>query len=131
MQTLFRAVAEDVDGSDGAWQFDVQGVRVACLTDTRFDRMRLIAPIADAEALTDAQRDACLEANFHTALDARYAVSDGVMYAAFLHPLASLTEEDLQSALGQVVSLVLTFGDSYSGGTLVFGVPHGGDGTLN
>ncbi len=29
-------------------------------------------------------------ANFHTALDARYAISDGVIYAAFIHPLSSL-----------------------------------------
>lgn len=131
MQALFHAVAEDVEGSDGAWQFDIQGVRVACLTDSRFDRMRLIAPIADASDLTDEQREACLEANFHTALDARYATSDGVLYAAFLHPLDSLTEEDLHSALSQVVSLVLTFGDTYSGGTLVFGVPPGGGSAMN
>lgn len=131
MQALFVSLAEEVEGGDGAWQFDVEGLRVACLTDSRFDRMRLIAPIAEASNLSEEQRDACLEANFHTALDARYAISEGVLYAAFLHPLDSLTEEDLHSALGQVVSLVLTFGDTYSGGTLVFGVPPGGNSTMN
>ena len=123
LQGLLSEVAQDVEGDDGAWQFDLDDVRVACLTDARFDRMRLIAPVVEIDELTDEQRDECLQANFHTALDARYATSDGVLYAAFIHPLGSLTAEDLRSALTQVVNLVHTFGSSYSGGTLVFGVP--------
>lgn len=131
MGRLFHAVGEDVSGSDGAWQFEVEDVRVACLTDLRFDRMRLIAPVIETDELTDTQRDACLEANFHTALDARYSTSDGVLYAAFIHPLGSLTEDDLKAALSQVVSLVQTFGGAYSSGNLVFGVPPSGGGEPN
>ncbi len=131
MHAIFHDVGEDVSDGDGAWQFEVQDVRVACLTDLRFDRMRLIAPVIETDDLTDEQRDACLDANFHTALDARYATSDGVLYAAFIHPLASLTEAELRAALGQVVSLVQTFGSSYSSGNLVFGVPPGGSSEMN
>lgn len=62
-----------------------------------------------------------MEANFHSALDARYAVSDGVLYSAFIHPLASLTERDLISGIGQTRQLALTFGRKYSSGALHFG----------
>ena len=120
---VLSELADTVEGDDGAWQFDLDGVRAACLTDTHFDRMRIIAPVVETEELTDEQRDACLEANFHTALDARYGTSDGVLYAAFIHPLSTLTADALRSAIEQVVSLVQTFGTSYSGGTLVFGTP--------
>lgn len=62
-----------------------------------------------------------LEANFHSALDARYATSDGVLYAAFIHPLSPLTEAEVRSAVAQVASLVRSFGTTYSSGELVYG----------
>ena len=131
LEALVNAIGDDVDGEDGAWQFDLEGVRMACLTDTHFDRIRVIAPIVDEAEMTEEQLHAVLEANFHTALDARYATSDGILYAAFLHPLTPLTEDELRSAIDQVVSLVQTFGTTYSGGTLVFGVAGPGDGLSN
>ncbi|MEM7595784.1 MAG: hypothetical protein AAF383_30500, partial [Cyanobacteria bacterium P01_A01_bin.83] len=67
-------------------------------------------------------------ANFHTALDARYAISNGVVVTTFIHPLSSLQERDLLSALNQVSSLAETFGTSYTSGEVLF-VPGGnGDG---
>lgn len=62
-----------------------------------------------------------LEANFHSALDARYATSDGVLYAAFIHPLSPLTEAEVRSAVAQVASLVRSFGTTYSSGELAYG----------
>lgn len=121
LDRVVRDAGASVRGGDGVWEFDIDGVRMACITDVRFDRMRLIAPICDEDELTEEQRKAVLEANFHTALDARYATSEGVLYAAFIHPLSSLTSEELRSAVGQVASLVETFGSTYSSGTLVFG----------
>jgi len=61
-----------------------------------------------------------MNSNFHLALDARYAVSDDVLYAAFIHPLSSLCKEDFESALKQVYNLVATFGKTYSSGQLEF-----------
>lgn len=128
IEGVLREAAESCDGEDGAWEFELQGVRMACLTDTHFDRVRVIAPVVELEEMSDEQRDAVLEANFHTALDARYATSDGVLYAAFLHPLAELSADLLRSGIEQVVNLVATFGTSYSGGTVVFGHPSDRDG---
>lgn len=128
LQQVLRDAADEIDGDDGRWQLRVGEVALACMIDVRYDRMRLIAPIAELTELTDDVRDACLEANFHTALDARYATSDGVLYAAFIHPLSSLDEELAESALQQVTNLVETFGTTFSSGALVFGVPPRGRG---
>ena len=59
--------------------------------------------------------------NFHLALDARYAIAKGVLYAAYIHPLKELTEQQLQSAVIQVSTLRLTFGTTYTSGALTFG----------
>ena len=61
-----------------------------------------------------------MEANFHSALDARYAISDGILWAAFIHPLQELTKDQVISAISQVYSTVQTFGTYYSSGELSF-----------
>jgi hypothetical protein len=43
------------------------------------------------------------------------------VWAAFLHPLDSLTARELRSALDQVVALVKTTGATYSSSGLTFG----------
>jgi hypothetical protein len=128
LEEVLRDAADEMEGDEGRWQLRLGEVALACMVDVRFDRMRIIAPIAEIEEVTDEVRDACLEANFHTALDARYATSDGVLYAAFIHPLTSLDAELAESALLQVASLVETFGSTFSSGSLVFGVPPRGQG---
>jgi hypothetical protein len=65
-----------------------------------------------------------LQANFDTALDARYSVAKGVLWSLYLHPLESLSDEQFLASLGQVVNLAASFGTSYSSGGLSFG---GGD----
>ena len=75
--------------------------------------------------LTAEQRSLMLIANFHSALDARYATGRGVVYAAFLHPLSALTEAELHSALRQVAALARNFGTSCSSGELLYGAPAG------
>jgi hypothetical protein len=128
LERVLREAADDMEGEDGRWQLRLHEVALACMVDVRFDRMRIIAPIAELEEVNDEVRDACLDANFHTALDARYATSDGVLYAAFIHPLSSLDAELALSALGQVANLVETFGTTFSSGSLIFGTPPRGQG---
>jgi hypothetical protein len=65
-----------------------------------------------------------MQANFDTALDARYAVAQGRLWGVFLHPLSPLERDQLLSGLAQTVNVALTYGESYSGGASVFG---GGD----
>ncbi len=121
LEQILREETADFTGRLGVWQMIYDGVPVACMADDRFDRMRLISPIGELESLTPFHLMRALEANFHSSLDGRYAISEGVMYAAFIHPLSPLSEAELRSALRQVVNLVKTFGSTYSSGVLEFG----------
>jgi hypothetical protein len=121
LEELLQGLAIELQGGDGVWEFVHGGVQMACVTDRQWDRMRVIAPICDADDIDEAIKTTMLEANFHTALDGRYAISDGVVFACFIHPLSSLSEADFEAAVTQVASLAATFGEEYSSGTLVFG----------
>ena len=100
--------------------FRYHGVRMALLSDEEHNRMRIIAPITTYSALAPKIKDSLMHSNFHLALDARYAISEDTLYAAFMHPLSTLTLEDLDSALLQVANLMLSFGKTYSSGQLDF-----------
>lgn len=63
---------------------------------------------------------ACV-ANFDRALDARYCVYKGALWAAFIHPLAELSEAYFESGVEQVVTLAETFGTTYNSGAFIFG----------
>ena len=101
---------------------DMAGVLLV-MTDEKANRMRIMMPIqpfdpSKAEDLKTAL--IALHANYDRALDARYAVSDGILWSAFIHPLGSLTEADLDSALHQVQTLRKNTGTTFSSGALLF-----------
>lgn len=99
------------------------GVELQCIYDEKHDRMRIIASIAARGNITSDQFEKAMQANFHTALDARYALNNGFLYAAFIHPLSPLTRAQLENALYQTATLAVTFGKEYTSGFLTF---HGG-----
>ena len=101
--------------------FQIEGSTLLCIFDETHERMRVICPVIAFDQVTTQQREAVMEANFHSALDARYAVSNGTLYATFIHPLPSLTERDLISAIHQTHQLASTFGTDYTSGALHFG----------
>ena len=121
LRALIFECADQAEGEGAAWHFIYAGVQMACMTDSEFGRMRIVAPIVEASALRPEIMYAMLDANYHSALDVRYAISDGMVMAAFIHPLVPLDEEQVLSAVRQVASAVQTFGGSYSSGELVFG----------
>ncbi len=86
------------------------------------DRMRIVAPIKPVAESSAEEIVSAMRANDHTVLDARYAISGGTVYAAFIHPLSPLTREQVLSAMRQVASAHATFGTSYSGGGPAYGV---------
>jgi len=120
LDALINSVSDSVEGGAGHWQFIIKEIRLICLTDELHNRMRFIAPIAKVEDLSSEYIFKSMEANFHTALDARYAISDGVMWSCFIHPLRELGEAQALDALKQVYSSAQTFGSTYSGGSVSF-----------
>ena len=121
MEQYVKEHGDVVQHERGYVLFVYNTVQMALVSDVKHDRMRLISPIARYEEVDAEHRDAVMEANFHSALDARYAVSNGVLYSAYIHPVSPLTEAQLRSAMEQVGNLVLTYGDQYSSGALVYG----------
>ena len=88
------------------------------------DKMRAMVPIAGVEDVSAQEMERMMQANFDTALDARYAVAQDRVWGVFIHPLAALEREQFLSTLAQTVNLAKTYGTLYSGGAQVFG---GGD----
>jgi hypothetical protein len=122
MESIFKGMGTDAEGEGGSVGITFKEVRVFLVSDPIHNRMRLLVPIAKYEDLNKAQVDAAMISNFHLALDARYAVSKGVLYSAFLHPLEELNKKQIQSAVRQVASLAITFGTTFSSGELSFGL---------
>ena len=121
LEQIILNTAQQGEGGGGAVRCMHNEVQMLCLSDVAHDRMRIIAPILDEADLTDVQRQAMLEANFHTALDVRYATSHGTVYAVYIHPLSPLDERQIKSAMDQVANLVKTFGTQYTSGAMHFG----------
>ncbi len=125
MERIFANQVDAIEGPSGAIRTQVDGVNIYLISDAANDRMRIVAPFAYVEGLDRRFMRAMLEANFHSTLDARYAISEGAVYAVFIHPISSLTERQIESAFAQVLSLVKTFGTTFTSGELEFRVrPH-------
>ena len=124
MGTLVTSFDEDAEVRDNLIAFKIQDREVLIVHDANNDRMRALSPIARTAILDDAVMMRMLQANYDSVLDARYAVADGLVWSVFIHPLASLQEEDLLSAIAQVVTSAETFGTTFASGAMVFG---GGD----
>lgn len=108
----------------GQWAFQYQGRAAYIMTDDRpgIDRMRVMALITDDPARIDAvSPERLLAANCHEALDARFCYEgDGSLWAAFIHPLSTLTERDLISGMKQVTHLAVSYPRSLSSLDIVF-----------
>ena len=121
LENILQAEGNELRGPTGQWQLTIENQTIIVLADATNDRMRIFTPVMPAASLSVAQVEAMLVANFHAALDARYAVTDGTVVAVYVHPLASLQANELRSALRQVANLAANFGTSYSSGELGFG----------
>jgi len=120
---ILKEISTDIQGQNGNWQFVVEESLFICITDENANRMRIIAPIIEVKDLDGEQIFKCMEANFHTVLDAKYAISDDVLWSVFIHPLQELTEEQVKSAVYQVFSTAASFGTEYTSGLFSFPKP--------
>ncbi len=119
-----EGIEGEIEGQPGFWRFGFQGYQAYVITDERADRMRIMVPVAPADSLGPEALMRVMQANFDSALDARYAVAQGALWSAFIHPLSPLDEDEFRSGFRQVVTLAETYGTTYSSGGLRFG---GGD----
>jgi len=124
LEALIAKVDPTYTGQAGAWSFTLEGVGIQVMTDVAADRMRIVAPIVSTKALSKDELYRLMQANFDSALDARYAIANEVLWGTFLHPLSSLDEREFLLAIGQTTNVVISYGTTFSSGMFVFS---GGD----
>jgi len=124
LDILIRRVGEEVTRSGPHWFFRLSGKQVQVVSDPRADRMRILVPVRDVSGLDARELYRLLQADFESALDARYAIAQEKLWSVFIHPLRTLDDAEFLSGLGQTVNLAKTYGDGYSSGLFNFG---GGD----
>ncbi len=117
---ILGVISDEVQGQKGQWQFVIDSIAFMLFTDEYHNRMRIISPIEKMEDVSDEQLRKCMDANFHTALDSKYASSEGVLWSVFIHPLRELTDDQVIDAISQVYSSARTFGTLYTSGALSF-----------
>lgn len=121
MGEIVKGLDENAENADTRFILTIADVPIVIITDPVADRMRAMVPIRSADGLENEEIMRLMQANFDTALDARYAVAQGRLWAVFIHPLSPLEKDQFISALGQTVNLARTYGTLYSGGALSYG----------
>lgn len=121
---IILSLDETAQSNGNSFQMTIEDIPVLILTDTDADRMRALVPIRSSDEMTPEEILRVMQANFDTALDARYAIANGKLWGTFIHPLAALEKDEFISGLGQTVNIAKTYGTLFSGGSLSFG---GGD----
>ena len=116
-------VCDSASGGDGAWQILYRGRVMMLIADDTYNRMRIISPIVETPRLESDEYKNALLANFHSVLDAKYAISDDIMWSVFIHPLKELSTEQLTNAIEQVYLAAETFGTTYQSTDLIFPLP--------
>ncbi len=124
MDEVIKALDAKAERTGNRWQFTFEERVMLVVTDTSAARMRIITPIALIEDLPEDAMQRLMQANFDTALDARYAVAQNLVWGVFLHPLDTLTIRDFASGIFQTHSVGETFGTTFSSGAVSYG---GGD----
>ena len=121
---IVLAVDPDAQFSGAAIELTIDDIPIIVVADPIADRMRAMVPIRSAAGLDNEEMMRLMQANFDSALDARYAVAQGRLWATYIHPLKALEREQFLSGLIQTINIARTYGQTYSGGALTFG---GGD----
>lgn len=121
---IIFALDPDAQPAGPGFEFTISGVPVIVVTDRNNDRVRAMVPIRPASDLSTEDMRRVMQANFDTTLDARYAIANDILWAAFIHPLSPLEKDQFISGLAQTINIVRTYGTLYSAGVAEFG---GGD----
>ena len=124
MASIVRAIDPQANVQGNAMQLTIQGVEITIVTDPKNNRMRAFSAFKTLDGVDGQALYRMMQANFDSALDARYAIAKGYVISVFIHPLGELQKEQFIQGLGQVTNLVLTFGTAYTSGAMTFG---GGD----
>lgn len=121
MALIVQALDENARVTPNGMELLIDDVPVLIVFDIRANRMRAMVPIASADGLTEAELMRAMQANFDSALDARYAIANGRLWGVFIHPFRELERDQLISGIAQTVNVAQTYGGLYTSGAGQFG----------
>lgn len=124
LSELILKIDPEMRRNGAQWQFRIRERTLVMVADTNADRMRIMTPIVNLADLDGSQLMRSLQANFDSALDARYAVANDLVWSTYIHPLSPLQESQFLSGVAQTYTAAETFGTTYTSGALTYG---GGD----
>ena len=110
LTTLIQKFDEDATATGNSVTFSLNERELYLVYDKEADRMRIITPIAQSGIASEEVLVRMLQANYDAVLDARYALANDIIWAVFIHPLGSLTQDDVLSGIAQTVTAAETFG---------------------
>jgi len=118
--SLIEKSADTVEHQGNTIRFGIKERLLICVYDENANRMRIISPIVERKDIGEEELLNAMVANFHSALDVKYALSDEVIWVVFIHPLKELSDHQVLDAIEQVYNASITFGSTYSSTNLVF-----------
>ncbi len=121
MINILTALDPDARISPRGIELTISDVPVLVIADVLSNRMRAMVPIRSATGMDTEELMRVLQANFDTALDARYAVAQGRLWAVYIHPLREVERDQLISGIAQTVNIAQTYGTLYHGGAIRYG----------
>jgi hypothetical protein len=127
MAEIVLALDPDAQVVGNGFEFSIDDIPVLIITDVGANRMRAMVPIRSAEGMDLEELQRVMQANFDSALDARYAVAQGRLWGVFLHPFAQLERDQLISGVAQTVNVAKTYGTLYTSGAAQFGAGDSGN----
>lgn len=119
---LLEKHALHLDGNKGGWEAVIDQRPILIVSDEAANRLRIFTYVVEYDKLGKGEMEMLLRANFQSALDAKYAIYEGLVISVFTHPLKEMTPEHFVNALHQVNNLAENFGTSYSSTQFVFGL---------
>ncbi len=117
---MLESISDSIISHKSQWRFIIKNTPFITIADSTHNRMRIMSPIIESNKLSEELKTASLMANFHTALDVKYAISDNVLWSVYIHPLKELTEDQVLDAVSQVYYAKVNFGTTFSSTSLVF-----------
>lgn len=120
LKAAIAEIADTLQNVGNAFRFRYGGKLLICVYDEDANRMRIMTPIIERTEIGEEELLNALVANYHSALDVRYALSDEIIWSVYLHPLRSLEKAQVKDAISQVHKAAATFGTTYSSSDLVF-----------
>ena len=121
---IISTIDENVVVQGSAMQLTIADVKITIIADIKSNLMRAFSPIQSLDGINQQILYRMLQANFDSALDARYAIAREHIISVFIHPFKELQKDQLIEGIGQVVNLVKTYGTAFTSGAMTFG---GGD----